>query len=370
MSFESQLKETFMKHADDVRPDTQSWPVIEKRVVRRHRAGMFATAASVAALIAVTAIVTPRLVARKPSGFSKHGKPQPAVTEPAPVQRGPIAVHVGADQGFQISIPTGWRAGWWEGVYEYEPAGLPSLAKGGDTFAVSVKLVAGPYDRSGISGAKDPTEMTTINDHLALASEYVGSDHTHDAVYQIQWASCLPPSIECSSNFQNNTLVVIVRASTEALWTKYWPDAQNAVRSIDAYDGTHPAHLEPPTNTFGNSDSLTALMTRFLDARVERVNAEAFMSPQAQFPPGLLPVRRQFTKCAMSCPSRFPSPFRSPGNAHVPPIVVDVSETAPVCVCELNTVLRQPVSAFNTCSAPTRSRNFTSCVSHGRPQSR
>ena len=282
MSFESQLKETFMKHADDVRPDTQSWPVIEKRVVRRHRAGMFATAASVAALIAVTAIVTPRLVARKPSGFSKHGKPQPTATEPTPVQRGPIAVHVGADQGFQISIPTGWRAGWWEGVYEYEPAGLPSLAKGGDTFAVSVKLVAGPYDRSGISGAKDPTEMTTINDHLALASEYVGSDHTHDAVYQIQWASCLPPSIECSSNFQNNTLVVIVRASTEALWTKYWPDAQNAVRSIDAYDGTHPAHLEPPTNTFGNSDSLTALMTRFLDARVERVNAEAFMSPQAQ----------------------------------------------------------------------------------------
>ena len=34
----------------------------------------------------------------------------------------------------------------------------------------------------------------------------------------------------------------------------------------------------------------------------------------------------------------------------------------------LNTVLRQPTSAFNGCSMPTRSRNFTSCVSQGRPQ--
>ena len=37
MSFESQLKETFMKHAEDVRPDTHSWPVIEKRRSPRYR---------------------------------------------------------------------------------------------------------------------------------------------------------------------------------------------------------------------------------------------------------------------------------------------------------------------------------------------
>src|ERR1019366_2289650 len=46
------------------------------------------------------------------------------------------------------------------------------------------------------------------------------------------------------------------------------------------------------------------------------------------------------------------------------------TNSAPVCACELNTVLRQPASALSGCSAPTRSRRRTSCTSHGRPQSR
>ena len=36
MSIEQDLKETFMKHAEDVRPDVQSWPAVEKKVRRAH----------------------------------------------------------------------------------------------------------------------------------------------------------------------------------------------------------------------------------------------------------------------------------------------------------------------------------------------
>ena len=53
-----------------------------------------------------------------------------------------------------------------------------------------------------------------------------------------------------------------------------------------------------------------------------------------------------------------------------PSSIIRDTNSAPVWARALNTVLRQPASAFTGCSAPTRSRNFTSCASHGRPQSR
>jgi hypothetical protein len=281
MSFEQDLKETFMRHADEVRPDTDSWPVIEKKVLRSNYARAVAGSASLIAVIVAAVLISPHLIDHKSKGFSKPG-PLPATSSPAVAPNTAVSLHVGADQSFQIAVPRAWVAGWFEGVYEYRPAGLPSLVQGGDTFAISVRLVSGSFQRSGISGAEDPTQPTSINGHSALYAEYVDSGTGgHDAVYQIQWFTCMSAILECSSNFQDNTLVVIVKGDTDALWSKYWPEAQRAVGSLDVYDGTKPAHLLPNYQD-PKSDNLFAILARFLDARVEGVNAEVFMSEKAQ----------------------------------------------------------------------------------------
>ena len=43
--------------------------------------------------------------------------------------------------------------------------------------------------------------------------------------------------------------------------------------------------------------------------------------------------------------------------------------SAALCACPLNTVLRHPTSGISGWSSPTRSRKSTACRSHGRPQS-
>ena len=72
---------------------------------------------------------------------------------------------------------------------------------------------------------------------------------------------------------------------------------------------------------------------------------------------------------ALDCLRRFVEKFHAEIAARRAPSIF-ATYSAPVCACELNTVLRQPASALSGCSAPTRSRSFTSCLSHGRPQLR
>jgi hypothetical protein len=48
-------------------------------------------------------------------------------------------------------------------------------------------------------------------------------------------------------------------------------------------------------------------------------------------------------------------------KCRTPSSIIRETYSAPVCASALNTVLRQPTSAFTGCSAPTRSRSFTSC---------
>ena len=70
MSLESRLKESIMKHAEDVKPDARTWPVIEKRIARGRRIAVIVSTVSVAVLIAAAALITPHLVDRKPEGFA------------------------------------------------------------------------------------------------------------------------------------------------------------------------------------------------------------------------------------------------------------------------------------------------------------
>lgn len=274
MSFEQDLKQTFITHENDVRPDAESWRQVEKKVRRAHVKRLVAASSFAIALIAAAAIVIPRLQSNKPKGFVG-----PAQTASAPSEPGPPSgdVHVGADQGFRIVIPSGWHAGWWEGVYEYEPAGLPSLARGEDTFAITVHNVPGPYTRPGISGAGDGTASTTINGRRALFGQFTDTRAgERRAVYTIEWPACVPQLIECSPP-QNNTLVVIARASTSALWEKYLSAAEAAIRSLVPYDGGTPAH-GTVAGSVGTNDFSKALV-RFMDARLEGIGADGMMTP-------------------------------------------------------------------------------------------
>jgi hypothetical protein len=275
MSLDEDLKDAFARHAEDVQPDLAAWGNVEQKVRRAHYRRATAVSVFAVALIAAAAVAIPKL---RNLGPERHGFTQTSGS-PTPGASGSVGAetHAGAREGFKLAIQIDWRAGWFEGVYEYQPPGVQGLQEGGDTFAVTVKLVEGPYDKAGSmpSGAT----VTTINGHRALRHESTKNGE-HTVTYRIEWAACLNGVSECSSNFSNNALEVRLLGSTDALWQKYGDQGEAVAHSIHTYDGSEPGHgtfFDPSIKR----DHLSAALVKFLDSRVEGFGAEAFMTTQA-----------------------------------------------------------------------------------------
>ena len=275
MNLEDKIKESLMKHAEDVRPDVTSWDAVEGKLRRAHYARVVMVSTLTVALIAAAAVVIPRLGTTKnpSSGFSSPGASTTASSLPAPEIKG--TVHASPVYGFKITIPDGWRAGFFEGVYEYGPENLPMLAQGGDTFAVTVDILHGRYDSFSKdianSNAGTTTQQTTVKGHAAEQVQ-LNNDPTRQMWLFLDWDSCLKGAPQCTNPEEGITLQVHVSANTKSLWDKYGSTAAGVMGSIDTYDGSRPVHGTLASDE--TDDVYTRALVRFMDARAEGVGAE------------------------------------------------------------------------------------------------
>ncbi|MGZ4141966.1 MAG: hypothetical protein ACXVQY_05600 [Actinomycetota bacterium] len=288
MSLEQDLKNAFEQHARDAQPDGESWATVERKIRRAHKQRVALLSTVTVAVVVAAAVLIPRIGTKPESrGFTNPSvtptatsAPTPSVT-PTPIESpsaGPAIPdgwqrRVGVQSAFQLAIPADWKGGWFEGTWDFEPKGQPSVAEGGDLFAVTVTVQAGAYDQAA-SGRH--ASKTTVNGMRALTWT-TGTDHLW---YAVEWFACPGYTSECSSNFETRTLVVHLFASTRALWDQYLSTGKEIVTTIAHYDGSTPVH---GTIAKGIAvDDFTKVLVRFLDARVEGIGAEDSMSAKAQ----------------------------------------------------------------------------------------
>ncbi|MFN2614895.1 MAG: hypothetical protein ABR552_08800 [Actinomycetota bacterium] len=268
MSFEDDIKQAFARHAGDASPTEDAWPRVESTIGASHVRRAVATSSLALAVIAV-AVAVPLALARggtNPGGFA-NPLPPPSTSPTAP--SGPFAEpgwSVAAADGFAVQLPPGWKSGWWEGTWEYEPTGSPSLAQGGDTFAVTVTLRGNRDElpkQSGTISSIDGVVASRIEEprRVFVVAEWPGHCHVTDE--------------NCTTEFRSQIMIVTLRADTNALWAKYSALGESILRSIKHYDGSTPLHgsLDPMVP----ADDLTKAVVRFMDARVEGVGAEGLL---------------------------------------------------------------------------------------------
>jgi len=288
MSLEDEVKEAFTRRADDARADGQSWNAVEKKVRRAHRQRFVFTSALSLVIIAAIAIVVLKGPGTNQSrGFSNTSPTPTEATTPSPslgpsttptAQPHPSSLpegfkaRVGVQSGFAVDIPKDWKGGWFEGYWDFEPAGLPSTAQGGDTFALVITLEPGSYTKAG--GGAGTTELT-----IGGRKAYTWSTDPLHVVYSVDWPGCPKYVTTCTSSPEGERLIMRLSGSTQRLWDSYEALGRQAALTVHVYDGTAPEHGTVASGI--TNDEFTKALIRFLDARVEGIGADELMSSEA-----------------------------------------------------------------------------------------
>ena len=283
MSLERDLKEAFERHEDDARVRGDAWSGVERGVRRAHSHRVAFIGALGVVLIVAAAIAVPKLGADRDRSFAGDGSgsPSPAVDSTAGWARWHNALlHV------QARYPKDWKTGAFEGSYEFEPAGFPSLAQGGpETFAVELTLRDGAYDdpptlATGKPGDAGSTDLE-INGRAANRFEYIAPGGPHEVRYRIDWTGIAVPlgTDARPAPMAPTTLFVVIQASSDPLWNKWGAVAEDLVRTIAPYVVT----AEHGTIAAGVArDERTDGLIQFLEARVDGYGAEEYMSANAK----------------------------------------------------------------------------------------
>ena len=288
MSLEKDLKEAFERHHDDVQPDQKVWEGIERGVRRAHRARVVMTSGITAALVVGMAVLIPRLTSDKTDnhGFI-NGTSTPSATgspsgEPSTVSPGDLGGNYRDDvQGWVIYYDETWKESRFEGVTEFNPPGLPASIKGEPTFWVAIQIIDGRP-----ASTNPPATASTPFD--ARFAGTTTSSLTNGGVRQISrydWTGLCISTIECPAG--PATLQVLVEGSSAQLWAKYHPTSDAMLQTLQiANDSSGNGNTRTRYGVVDFSgaayDDLTSTLVRFLDARVEQGNAEAFMTSTAK----------------------------------------------------------------------------------------
>jgi len=235
-------------------------------------------------LIGASAIFIPRLVGardnKKPSRnlIPTYTKPSASPTaktsshpsSPPTVDTAGWVARVAVQDGFFLRMPATWKGGWFEGTWDFEPKGFPSLSEDGNTFAVALTVVSGEYDKIAPKTAK-PVTYTAAREALVWTSK------PRVETYAIAWNGCPGFVGECGGSTSSRTLLVHISASTQALWNKYIDIGRAVVATVETYNGDHPIHGRAPQYEGAADfpdDPVTTATVRFLDARVEGIGAD------------------------------------------------------------------------------------------------
>jgi hypothetical protein len=298
MSLENEIKEAFKNHDKDARADGQSWNAVEKKVRRAHKQRVALVSTLTVALIAAAAVLVPRLTSDKVATRGFIGQTPSTTAAPAntpspgfsPRPRSSAffmgdlhATYRDDVQGWIIAYAEDWKESRFEGVTEFSPPGAPSPERGGPTFWVAVSILDGrpPSKRSA------PATAATGFDERDGGSVITGLPGGGERqVYQYDWTGLCISTIECPQG--PTTLQVVVEGSTAALWDRYHPISDTMLQTLRiAKDSGSTGDVHTRYGIVSSSaaigyDELTTTLVRFLDARVEQANAEAFMSSQAK----------------------------------------------------------------------------------------
>lgn len=282
MSLDQDLKNAFERHARDAQPDDEAWQTVERRIRRAHIRRVTVASALSVALIVVAAVLVPRIGTRpesrgftnptvspttqaSPSGSSSTSPSVSATPSQAPAIPAGWQRRAGVQSGFQLGIPSDWKGGWFEGVWDFEPRGLPGGAMDGDTFLVTIT----PTNGSNISIAAPP-DATTVEINGRRAQTW--SEGSTEIDYVISWTFCPGYAASCSVDSEINFLTVRVRATNATLWSQYKRMGQQIVTTIAPYDGGTPIYGD--RSPYVPMNEFTRALTRFMDARVEGIGAD------------------------------------------------------------------------------------------------
>jgi len=266
MSFENEIKEALMKHADDVKPRTESWGEVEGKVRKVHQRRMVGVTALVVALVAAAGVTVPRLLSddTRPGGFAGPGdSPGPTV----PIDDRVTFRH--EMDGYQLKMPADWRIAGFEGSTELLPPGQIGLTAGEDTFAVELFVFPGErYDaRAG--------ESVTVAGLPAIRRE--AGDY--QVFYRVDWTDV------CGYCDDAATLQIQVFASNATLWDSFIADGVDVVESIETTAGLPEGEVRTPRGMVADDvtyDERTAHLVRFMEARVWGSGAGAMLSEFAR----------------------------------------------------------------------------------------
>jgi DNA-binding beta-propeller fold protein YncE len=250
MSIDNEIEQAFERHSDDVRPVPGAWQEVQRRVRRRHRTRLAATALGAAVAIAGTLVVIPRIGSEPNDRF-----------DALPEGWRPIRSDQG---GFRVGFPPGWKASDNIGVTVGVPPDAVS-SHGKPLFTVTFSIVPEPYDRIPGSYHYAPDDGRMRGRRLNRYSESLLEEaFGRRIIYRIEWPR-LCPDASCRGSY---TLVASISATDQALWDRYRSTAERVVRTAEPAPVSRPlvparVQAKIPANAIALSatgDNLWALL--------------------------------------------------------------------------------------------------------------
>lgn len=166
--------------------------------------------------------------------------------------------------GFTIAYPADWVWSRFEGHDEFRPSKLPSLARGGPTFAIDITT---PELTSGPACSVRPDAVALVGGLRAAGCEIRGADGGVDAWYVARFEA---PTVN---------IVVHVLGSTSALWSAYDDTARATLATLGP--------VPTPVATHGTiargiaMNAYVRTLIGFLEARVTGRDGDLWMMQNA-----------------------------------------------------------------------------------------
>lgn len=286
MSLDQDLKGAFERHASDISPEPGTWSGVERRIRRSHRIrASLATAGGAVAVIAM-ALAVPALVRNRTAAppFANEGPTPPPATAETTIFRN-------ERDGYWLQVPKDWEFGEFEAHVSFRPPGVPGLEEGGRTFGVELWVDTGAYDdpaRIGDDGGQGSGD-TTVAGRSAKVRDTTLISHppVKNRTYLVDWTGAYcPPGAPCPVTGQWVLMVVI--HGTADLWDDYSGLGESIVRSITlSASSTMPANTAVATRRGSVDaavpyDETTGAVVRFMEARIEGGEAEAWLTSNAK----------------------------------------------------------------------------------------
>lgn len=216
MSIDNVIERAFERHESDVRPGPGAWHEVQRRVRRRHRYRLVATALGATIAVVGAIVVVPKIGPEPNDRF-----------DALPDGWRPIRSDQG---GFRVGFPPGWKASDDLGVTVGVPPDAFSSSEGKPLFIVTFSIVPEPYDRTPQTYLFAP-DPTTVRGRKANRYSDASLDDTfrRRIIYRIEWPR-LCADRACSGAY---TLIASIVGTDEKLWERYRPIAERIVQRAE-----------------------------------------------------------------------------------------------------------------------------------------